>query len=77
MEKKLLQKKLFLLNKELSKSFLSNLDLEDENDIIHDYYLYYVLKNEMLKREINDGEKLCDLFEIICNFQFELNLNKK
>ena len=56
---------------------LSNLNIEDENDIIHDYYLYYVLKNEMLKREINDGEKLCDLFEIICTFQFELNLNKK
>ena len=56
---------------------LSNLNIEDENDIIHDYYLYYVLKNEMLKREINDGEKLCDLLEIICNFQFELNLNKK
>ena len=56
---------------------LSNLNIEDENDIIQDYYLYYVLKNEMLKREINDGEKLCDLFEIICTFQFELNLNKK
>ena len=79
------EEKLVLLNKELSKStfddILSKLNLEDVNDImksiIKDYYLYYILKNETLKREINDWEKLCDLFEMICNFQFELNLKKE
>ena len=79
------EEKLVLLNKELSKStfddILSKLNLEDVNDImksvVKDYYLYYILKNETLKREINDWEKLCDLLEMICNFQFELNLKKE
>ena len=79
------EEKLVLLNKELSKStfddILSKLNLEDVNDImksvVKDYYLYYILKNETLKREINDWEKLCDLFEMICNFQFELNLKEE
>ena len=44
--------------------------------VIQDFYLYYITKNESLKREINDLEKLCDLLEMICNFQFELNKKK-
>ena len=78
-----INEKLSLLNDELSKStfdkILSN-SLEDEKDamksVIQDYYLYYITKNESLKREINDLEKLCELLEMICNFQFEINMKK-
>ena len=45
--------------------------------VIQDFYLYYITKNESIKRKINDLEKLCDLLEMICNFQFGLNKKKK
>ena len=44
--------------------------------VIQDYYLYYITKNKSLKREINDIDKLCNLLEMICNFQFEINMKK-
>ena len=60
------EEKLSLLNKELSEStfdkILLNSNIEDDNDkiksIIQDYYLFFITRNESLKRELNDLQKL-------------------
>ena len=78
------EEKLSLLNNELSEStfdkILLNSNIEDDNDkiksIIQDYYLFFITRNESLKRELNDLQKLCNILEMICNFQFEFNFKK-
>lgn len=78
------EEKLSLLNKELSEStfdkILLNSNIEDDNDkiksIIQDYYLFFITRNESLKRELNDLQKLCKIVEMVCNFQFEFNFKK-
>ena len=60
------EEKLSLLNKELSEStfdkILLNSNNEDDNDkiksIIQDYYLFFITRNESLKLELNDLQKL-------------------
>ena len=79
------KEKFFLLSEELSKStlddILANSTLEEENDrfisIIQDYYLYYITRNETLKRQLNDLENLCNIFKMLCNFQFGMKNKKK
>ena len=44
--------------------------------IIKDYYFYFVTRDKSLTREINDLDNLCKLLEMICEFQFEFNINK-
>ena len=78
------EEKLSLLNSELSESTFNKIlihsNIEDDNgkikSIIQDYYLFFITRNESLKRELNDLQKLCNILEMICNFQFVFNFKK-
>ena len=67
------EEKLSLLNKELSEStfdkVLLNSNIEDEKDkmksIFLDYYLFFISRNESLKRELKDLKYLCKILEMI------------
>ena len=73
------EEKLKLLEKELENSTFNDLikSFAQNNvisSIIKDYFLFFVARNESLAGE--DLENLCKILEMICEFQFEFNINK-